>query len=209
MPSAPPRDPDPFPRSQREPREEAITSALVENYTRFLRFLQHRVGSREVAEDLLQDAFVRGIGRAASIRDDESVTAWFYRVLRNAVADHYRRQAVEARAHGRAAAIEDPFEEGPDAELRDEICGCIAGLVDTLKPEYARALRRVDLDDAPLREWAAEEGITPNNAAVRLHRSRAALKRQVTRACGTCADHDCLDCRCKQDRSAQAVTDGS
>jgi RNA polymerase sigma-70 factor (ECF subfamily) len=206
MPSAPPREPDPFPRS---PREDAITSALVDNYTRFLRFLERRVGSREVAEDLLQDAFVRGIGRAASIRDGESVTAWFYRVLRNALTDHYRRQAVEARAHGRAAAIEDPFAEGPDAELHDEICGCIAGLVDTLKPEYARALRRVDLDEAPLREWAAEEGITLNNAAVRLHRSRAALKRRVTRACGTCARHACLDCRCRQGRSDQAVTDGS
>ena len=191
-PSASPREPI------RSPRESALTAVLVENYTRFLRFLERRVGSRDVAEDLLQDAFVRGMDRAASIRDEESVTAWFYRVLRNAVADHYRRAAAQERAHGRAAAIEDPFQDGPDADLHDEVCGCVAGLVDTLKPEYARALRRVDLDGAALPEWAAEEGITTNNASVRLHRARQSLKQQVTRACATCAEHACIDCRCKR-----------
>src|SRR5688572_4203930 len=36
----------------------ATINVLVENHRRFLQFLERRVGSREVAEDILQDAFV-------------------------------------------------------------------------------------------------------------------------------------------------------
>ena len=49
--------------------------------------------SRETAEDILQEAFGRALTRVDTLRDDESAVAWFYRLLRNAVIDHYRRTA--------------------------------------------------------------------------------------------------------------------
>jgi hypothetical protein len=42
-------------------------------------------------------------------------------------------------------------------------CG-VKALVDTLKPEYGAALRRVDLDGLSVRGFAVEAGITPGNA---------------------------------------------
>jgi RNA polymerase sigma-70 factor (ECF subfamily) len=75
----------------------------------------------------------------------------------------------------------------------------VSDFLSALKPEYARALRRVDLDGTRVRESATEEHITPNNASVRLHRARAALRREVERACGTCATHRCLDCSCQKE----------
>ncbi len=72
--------------------------------------------------------------------------------------------------------------------------------MDTLKPEYADAIRRVDLGGVAVGAFAAHAGLTPNNAAVRLHRARAALRRQLERCCGTCATHGCLDCVCGSPR---------
>ena len=72
------------------PPDPAVMAALLENHRQFLAFLQKRVGSRADAEDILQDAFVRGLARAADIRDGERAVAWFYRLLRNAVVDHWR-----------------------------------------------------------------------------------------------------------------------
>ena len=69
-------------------------------------------------------------------------------------------------------------------------------LAGTHKHEYAEAIRRVEVDGVPVKEWAAEAGITPNNAGVRLFRAREALRKQVMRCCGTCASHGCLDCTC-------------
>lgn len=182
--------------AERDPAQPDVLGALVANHRRFLAFLERRVGSRDVAEDLLQDAFVKGIERLGELRDGESAVAWFYRVLRNALVDHYRRRGVEARAVERAARESDQAVEAVDAELLDATCACIWDLLDTIKPDYAAALRRVDLEGASLGAFAGEAGITPNNAGVRVHRARAALRKQVMRSCSTCAEHGCFDCHC-------------
>ncbi|QDE90341.1 RNA polymerase subunit sigma-70 [Myxococcus xanthus] len=177
------------------PLSDDVISSLVENHREFLRFLERRVGSRAVAEDILQDAFVRGMGKAETLREDESLTAWFYSVLRNAVIDHYRRRGTTERA---LASLASELEEGhaPEAELAQAVCQCVGRLAGTLKPEYAEALRRVEVEGVSVPVFAQEAGITSNNAAVRLHRARKALKKQLEVSCGTCASHGCLDCTC-------------
>jgi RNA polymerase sigma factor (sigma-70 family) len=175
---------------------EAVVRTLVENHRNFLSFLERRVGSRAVAEELLQAAFVRTLEKGEGLRDGESAVAWFYRLLRNALIDHYRKQAAEGRALEREAR--EATEAGPDPELKDAVCACVGGLLPTLKPEYAELLRQVDLEERSVPEVAAEVGITPNNAGVRLHRARQALKHQLERSCGTCATHGCLDCSCQR-----------
>ena len=169
---------------------------LVESHRQFLSFLERRVESRAVAEDILQSAFVRGLERGGEVRDEESAVAWFYRVLRNAVIDHYRHRASTERAL-EGWGKEFIGQEIPEAELRQDICQCISALVETLKPEYQQAIRIIDLDDGSLNDLAQQSGITSGNAAVRVHRAREALRKQVRTVCGSCAEHGCLDCHCK------------
>lgn len=173
----------------------ATLAALVDNHRRFLAFLERRTGDRATAEEILQSAFVKGLEKVGEIRDEERAVAWFYRVLRNALTDHWRSRGVEHRAlEGLARELADAAE--PPPEVATELCGCFAPLLGALKPEYAEILRRVDLEGARPLDFAAEAGITPNNAMVRLHRARKALREQLTLSCRTCAEHGCLDCSC-------------
>jgi RNA polymerase sigma-70 factor (ECF subfamily) len=181
--------------AERDPATPEVLRVLLDSHTRFLAFLECRVGSRDDAEDILQEAFVRSLERGQSLRSPASVTGWFYRLLRNAVTDHFRRQASRGRALDRLTMERDGA-ESPDPELEAVVCGCVLSLLDTLKPEYAAAIRRVDLDGTSVRTYSAESGITPGNAGVRLHRAREALRRQLARCCGTCLTHGCLDCSC-------------
>jgi RNA polymerase sigma-70 factor (ECF subfamily) len=174
----------------------AAIDTLVAAHRDFLAFLERRVESRAVAEDILQSAFARGLEHGAEV-PGEKVVAWFYRILRNAVVDHYRRRATSAKAL-EAWQREFPDVQQPDAGLHEAICQCISELLTTLKPEYRDALRIVDLDDGKLADLAQTAGITEQNAAVRIHRARAALRRDVQRACGTCAEHGCIDCCCSR-----------
>lgn len=167
------------------------------NYSRFLSFLERRVESREIAEDILQEAFVRGVGGADSVRRDESVIAWFYRVLRHAVTDHYRRRDARHRALDRVAVESAAHQDPIDTELMDEACACVLGLLSTLKSAYADILRRVDMEGISVGAYARAHDLTPNNAAVRLHRARTRLRDRVVEACRTCTEHACLDCTCK------------
>ena len=170
---------------------------LLAHRNDFLSFLEKRVGSRAMVEDILQAAFVRGIERGSAIRDEESVIAWFYRVLRNAVIDHYRHQAYSSQAM-QEFAHEMAGAEQPSPELRNEICGCVSRLLNDLKPEYRAALEVVDIGEGTPADLAVQAGISANNATVRVHRARQALRKRVKITCGTCAEHGCLDCGCKK-----------
>lgn len=172
-----------------------VLEALVANHREFLAFLERRVGDRALAEDLLQEAFVRSIDRLGELRADESARAWFYRTLRNAVVDHYRRRAATDRRLETLAAELDPDGAAPE-ELERVVCACVARIAGTLKPEYAQALKRIELEGLPVVEFARETGISESNAGVRVHRAREALRREVSRSCGTCAEHGCFDCTC-------------
>jgi RNA polymerase sigma-70 factor (ECF subfamily) len=181
--------------SPEAPLSSEVVSALVGNHRDFLAFLQKRVGDRALAEDILQEAFVRGLHKLGTLEKDESATAWFYRILRNAVIDHHRRRrAVDRKLESFAAELERQVE--PEGDVRGAVCQCVGKLAGTLKDEYADALRRVEIDGLAVKDYAAEAGITSNNAAVRVFRAREALRKQVARSCGSCADHGCLDCTC-------------
>ncbi len=171
-----------------------VARVLVENHRAFLSFLERRVGSRETAEDLLQEAFVRGLDRASTLRDPEAVLGWFYQALRNAVIDQYRRNDARHRGLERFAAELDA--DAPDAETNDAVCACVLSLASTLKPDYADAIRRIDVEGTAVKDYAAEKGLSASNAGVRVFRAREALRRQVAASCGTCAEHGCLDCTC-------------
>lgn len=169
-----------------------VLDTLVANHRKFLGFVEKRVGNRAVAEEILQDAFVKSLDKHDQIRD--SAIGWFYQVLRNAVIDHQKKQAsADRRLEAFAAELD---EAAPAGEARDVVCQCVGELAATLKPEYAEALRRIEIDGVPVKDYAREAGITDSNAGVRVFRAREALRKQVAKACGTCAEHGCLDCTC-------------
>jgi RNA polymerase sigma-70 factor (ECF subfamily) len=180
-----------------EPPDAAMLRQLVEQREAFVRFVRPRVESDAAAEEVVQAAFLRSVERAGALEADESATAWFYRILRNAVVDHYRRRDARGRALERLSVeLPETFGEAlPDDKAR--VCGCVRSLAATLKPEYAAVLEQVDVEGRSVSEIAGEVGITANNAAVRLHRARAALKRRVEETCRACAEHGCVDCTCK------------
>jgi RNA polymerase sigma factor (sigma-70 family) len=188
-----------------DPRNAEVVRSLVENHREFLRFLERRLGGRrDLAEDILQEAFVRGIGRVETLRSDESAVAWFYRSLRNAVIDSQRRRGAAERALAAFAEELEPYEEPAD-EVRGAVCQCVARLAETLKPEYAEALRRIEVEGAPVKAFAEEQGISSGNAAVRVFRAREALRKQVVASCGTCAEHGCLNCTCAGPEASPGV----
>ena len=172
-----------------------VVDVLVGNHRAFLSFLEARVGSRALAEDILQDAFAKSLDKLDTLRDNESAVGWFYRVLRNAVIDHHRRSAARSRQLEKLAQ-EVETEQLPAGEVSNAICKCVADLASTLKPEYREALEQVEVAGLAVKTYAENSGLSSNSAGVRVFRAREALRKQVARSCGTCATHGCLDCTC-------------
>lgn len=161
---------------------------------RYLRFVRSRISDPDLAEDVLQDALLKALVAAPDIEDEERLSAWFYRVLRNAVVDAYRRRDVRQRR------TEDLDEALPLAEPQQDdelaLCECFRDLLPLLNDDYAEVLRALDLGEEEPAAYAARMGITIANLKVRRHRARRALKARLQETCLLCSDHGCLNCTC-------------
>jgi RNA polymerase sigma-70 factor (ECF subfamily) len=177
----------------------APLDVLLENHRAFLRYLERRVGDRELAEDILQDAFIKVMDRPDQAPTDEGLVPWFYRTLRNAAVDRFRRHEAAGRVI-EAFARELETHVAPEPEIEGEICACIGRLATTLKAEYAEALQAIDVQGTPVKAFAEERGLSASNAGVRVFRAREALKKRVIESCGSCAEHGCLNCTCRSRR---------
>jgi RNA polymerase sigma-70 factor (ECF subfamily) len=174
----------------------APLAILLENHRAFLKYLERRVGDRALAEDILQDAFSKVVDRPEQAPTDEGVVPWFYRTLRNAAIDQFRRRGTATKAI-EAFGRELETQTAPEPDIEAEICACVSRLASTLKPEYAEALQAIDVIGTPVKAFAEQRGLTPSNAGVRVFRAREALKKRVTESCGTCAEHGCRNCTCQ------------
>jgi RNA polymerase sigma factor (sigma-70 family) len=177
---------------------ETPLDQLFAQRKQFLSFVERRVSDFALAEDILQTAYLRAFEHRDDFQPTESVAAWFYRLLRNAVIDSYRRHASKEKALVAWRRELENSAQSPD--LQSEVCTCLHGILDGLKPEYSEALRAIDLGEQRVRDFAQQHGLSASATGVRLHRARAALRKQLLRTCAACAEHGCADCACKQDR---------
>ncbi|QNI35247.1 RNA polymerase sigma factor [Edaphobacter albus] len=174
---------------------QEVISDLTQQRSRFLAFVERRVHDHATAEDILQGAYIRAVSQAASLQSNDSANAWFFRILRNAVIDHYRHHAVEERTFESWTPEIDPPANSVDLAPATP-CGCVHGALDKIQPTYSEVLREVDLAETSLDSFAQRSGITTGNAAVRAHRARRALHKQLLHTCGVCAQAGCQDCSC-------------
>jgi RNA polymerase sigma factor (sigma-70 family) len=173
---------------------DSVEDVLLNNRGKLLGFIQARVGDADLAEDVLQDGLLRAIRAADSLKNEEKLIPWFYRILNNAIIDTYRRKEVENR-------YLEEFAHQEELQLSDQdetaACECLRSLLSSLKPEYGDLIETLELSGGSLEQVAQRLNISRNTLKVRRHRARQALRQQLEDTCRTCAVHGCLDCTCQ------------
>jgi RNA polymerase sigma-70 factor (ECF subfamily) len=82
-------------------------------------FIYRYVGSKELAEDLLQETFLRVIKSASNYKQKAKFTTWLYTIARNLCVDQSRR-----KKHRKAASLDQPMRKSEDSgTLLDVIPG--------------------------------------------------------------------------------------
>lgn len=161
-------------------KTQPVAEALTARRKELVDYARRRVGP--AAEDVVQDASVRALQKAEQLSNPRAARAWLFTIVRRVIAE--RRDA------GPAVATPDEPERVVDG------CDCIVAQVRALPETQANLLTRVVVEGVSVSALADELGITQNNAWVRLHRARQALKAQLTEHCGTRSLRQCLDCGC-------------
>lgn len=173
-------------------REHFVADTVEALRPSLLAYARRRVEGRLDAADVVQAVAVRALEHVGELRDDQSARAWLYQIARNTIAEELRKRS---RAEAREAIAEFLLEGDPEQEPP---CWCAAALVPSLKPAYAEMLQRAVLHGEPLADVARALGITTNNATVRLHRAREALRMRLREHCGTTSPRSCAECGCEE-----------
>jgi RNA polymerase sigma-70 factor, ECF subfamily len=149
-------------------------------------------GSRQDAEDLVHEAYVKGLAAFPGLREPASIRAWLSRILARLATDRHRRRSPEI-AVGDLQAIdrfslydliwdEDPLpysdhlpqdflEQFPDGEVRAALLG--------LPEAYRIPLVLLYVEDLSYRELAETLGWPVGTVMSRLHRARKILEREL------------------------------
>ncbi len=147
-----------------------IRELFERHYPSLVWFLQGRVGDRDLAEDLAQEAFVRLLGKPPRAPD-----AWLYVVAGNLARDARRG---ELRRPRHLAIVDDGARDAPDpapgadAELCSAEESALVQETLALLPERDAALLVMRADDVSYREIAAAIGVAPTSIGPLLARAQ-------------------------------------
>jgi RNA polymerase sigma-70 factor (ECF subfamily) len=118
--------------------QEGDANAFGELYDRYVdvvyRYIQYRVSSAALAEDLTSETFLRALRRITSYTwQGRDFGAWLVTIARNLIADHYKsgRYRLEVATSDLVEAGADRSEEGPEGEVLANITN--AALLDAVK----------------------------------------------------------------------------
>jgi RNA polymerase sigma-70 factor (sigma-E family) len=118
--------------TQVAPAEESERGRLAETYVRSapgaIRLAYLLTGDRALAEDLVQEAFVRFVVRFHYIRDRNAVDAYLRRTIVNLSRNYFRRRAVERSYLERQAGERQPEHVEPDVSMHQAMRVALLGL---------------------------------------------------------------------------------
>ena len=142
-----------------------------------LRFAIGLVGRRSVAEELVQETFLR----LHQVRDEvENPRGWLYRSLRNLALNHLRDHRPETELKEETAPTDDS--PAPEVLGRDEAVGMMRLLLAEM-PDADRDLVHLKYhDDLKYQEISKRTGLSVSNVGYRLHHVLKGLADSLRRA---------------------------
>jgi RNA polymerase sigma-70 factor, ECF subfamily len=156
---------------------------LIETYRATLRplyaYVSRRVGGDAgLAEDLVQDTWMRAMDDWPSKGLPEQPLAWLIRVARNTLVSHFRRSRPELVE----PALLDRIEGAPSAAADDPSAAAIINWgLGRLRRSHAELLEDFYFTGKTLREMALERSLSERAIEGRLRRAREKLRKQIER----------------------------
>jgi RNA polymerase sigma-70 factor (ECF subfamily) len=158
------------------PERQLDPQALGDHVDRLYRAAWSLCGSREEAEDLVQETFARVLRKPRLLRSEDDL-GYLLRVLRNTYFSQLRAQGRRPRTSPLPAEdelIEDRSSSQPEARLEAaELYGAISQLPD----DFRDALVAVDVVGLSYREAARALKVREATITTRLHRARQRVAR--------------------------------
>ena len=142
-------------------------------------FIVGRVSDESLADDILQDVFVKIHSHIDTLKDETKIRSWIYQISRNAIIDYYRNQKIEVDVPENFPV----FDETPQNTVFQEIASGLKTLIEELPEKYGQALLLTEFQGFTQKELAQQLGISVSGAKSRVQRARKMVKDVLMRCC--------------------------
>ncbi|PXX38743.1 sigma-70 family RNA polymerase sigma factor [Undibacterium pigrum] len=139
-------------------------------------YLRRRIADASLADDILQDIFVKAL---LNKRQIENLTGWLYAAARTTLVDYYRNQGVSMEE------LDENMSEqqAEDLQLHASLASCLQVFIQQLPDKYRDTLMATDLQGHSLRDLADQTGLSLSAIKSRAARGRSMLKDKVLDCC--------------------------
>lgn len=167
--------------------DEAAFRELVERWERpVFAFLQRMLGTREEAQDLTQETFLRVYRAADRCQPSGQFRSWLFRIAGNLARSRLRRRALVRWLPFELGRME-PASPEPDAQRAletEEASGELRHAIARLPDRQRQALVLKQYEEMSYREIAETMGTTTGSVQMLLHRAMTALRTDLGRRRG-------------------------
>ncbi|GMT49524.1 MAG: RNA polymerase sigma factor SigZ [bacterium] len=163
---------------------EATESIWKKYHLKLHRFIETRVSDSFVADDILQEVFLKVHSKIDSLKDSDKLQSWIYQITRNAIIDYYRSH-TPLELPDKLISIET----SPSDKARQEIVACLEPMIHCLPEPCREAIILSDIKGLTQKEIAEQAGISLSGAKSRVQRARAMLKKTLLDCCQFEFDH--------------------
>lgn len=140
-------------------------------------YIAKRVRDPDAVDDILQEVYLKAHTSLHTLKSQDRIASWLFRMTANAIVDHYRARKPVDELPDEWVAPES--ERDPVAEL----AVCLRPLIASLPEAYGSALVLSELDGLPQREVALRLGISLSGAKSRVQRGREKLRERLLECC--------------------------
>ena len=161
--------------------DEDAFAAIVDRYKDpLVNYLTHLVRSRERAEDVAQEAFVRLYRNAERYRDHEKIAPCLYRIATNHTITEMRREKRWRLLLPRFEAGNTKVAPSPDAGLlTDEVQRQVSAALETLPLKFRAPLALYEIEEWSYDDIARALGCRIGTVKSRIARARELMRRQL------------------------------
>jgi RNA polymerase sigma-70 factor (ECF subfamily) len=156
-----------------------IESIWKDYHDKLLKFIQSRVPDPSAADDILQEVFLRIHSRIDTLKENNKLNGWIYKITRNAIIDYYRSQK---RMEELPEILTYP-DSDPSDKTRQEIGSWIQPMIQMLPDEYRDALVMSEIEGLTQKEVGKKLGLSLSGAKSRIQRGRKMVREMLLQCC--------------------------
>ena len=149
-------------------------------------YIVKRTSNPSIADDILQDVFIKIHENIDSLRDNTKICGWAFHITNNCIIDYYRKHTIEPSKTYLLSDQELGIYEDNEGNVMNEseiISSGLPSMISSLPAKYAEALTMVELQGLSQVQLAKQLNLSLSGAKSRVQRGRQMLKDSLMNCC--------------------------